>query len=121
MTLLAAIQYKPPKGNVREARSELQGLICKAGDEGAKIIVCPEMATSGYFWEEIDSLRSHAEPALGQTAELLRKISRKDVLNNKSATQIILSMIWLSTLGLTYVLINHLILTHYQQINFIYQ
>ena len=68
---LAAIQYKPPKGNVPQAHLELGLLIDEAASKGADLIVLPEMATSGYIWDDADSLRPHAEQSDGPTFQWL--------------------------------------------------
>lgn len=68
---LAAIQFRPPKGRPHAARLALRVLIDEAGAQGADIIVCPEMATSGYVWESPQELGPHAEPARGDTYKML--------------------------------------------------
>lgn len=68
---LAAIQYKPPKGNVPKAHVELGRLIDEAGAQNADVIVLPEMATTGYIWDNAAALRPHAELANGSTYEWL--------------------------------------------------
>ncbi len=44
----------------------------------ADIVVCPEMATSGYVWPDAAALRPHAEPARGPTFALLSPIARRN-------------------------------------------
>jgi len=74
---LAAIQYRPPKGKPHQAREALKGLISRAGDLGAKLIVCPEMATTGYVWEAKDDLLPHAEDRSGPTYEMVAPLAIK--------------------------------------------
>jgi predicted amidohydrolase len=62
---LAAIQYKPPKGNTTKALEGLYSLIAEAGRGGARLVVCPEMAHTGYLFRNAGEIRSYAEPALG--------------------------------------------------------
>lgn len=70
---LAAIQYKPPKGNLVLARSELGQLIDDAVAQGAEIIVCPEMATTGYIWSSKEEILPHVESKDGATFQWLSK------------------------------------------------
>jgi len=74
---LAAIQYRPPKGNPDVARRELLTMINAAGEAGANLIVCPEMATSGYLWSSPEAIDPHAEPSTGATFQALSAVARK--------------------------------------------
>ena len=74
---LAAIQYRPPKGDPDKARKELLRLVHAAGREGADLIVCPELATTGYMWESPEELIPHSESALGPTYQLLAAAARR--------------------------------------------
>ena len=47
---MAAIQYTPPWGQPTIATA-IARLVRLAAEEGANIIVCPEMAVSGYVFE----------------------------------------------------------------------
>lgn len=51
-------------------------LIRRAGEQGADIIVCPEMATSGYIWPDEQSLHPHAESAQGPTLATLSPLAK---------------------------------------------
>ncbi len=77
MVLVAALQYRPPKGRPAEARSALADYAHEAGRAGCDLLVCPEMATTGYVWPDADSLRPHAEPAEGSTFATLAPIARE--------------------------------------------
>lgn len=68
---LAAIQYRPPKAEPDRARAELCALIDDAGAQGAGLIVCPEMATTGYIWESPAEIGPHTEEARGPTFQQL--------------------------------------------------
>ena len=74
---LAALQYRPPKGRPHEARSDLVRWVSEAGEQGAHLVVCPEMATTGYVWEGPEALLPHAEPAEGPTYRALGPIARE--------------------------------------------
>lgn len=73
---LAAVQYRPPKGDPPTAREGLAALIDQAGAEGAGLIVAPEMATSGYVWPSAEALRPHAERPDGPTFRRLAPLAR---------------------------------------------
>jgi predicted amidohydrolase len=72
---VAAIQYRPPKGRPAEARRALARMVDEAR---ADVVVCPEMATTGYVWRDPAALRAHAEPARGATFELLSPVARRN-------------------------------------------
>jgi predicted amidohydrolase len=68
---VAAIQYRPPKGEPVRAREALCGMVQQACQQGASVVVCPEMATTGYVWPSPQAIMPHAEPAQGPTAAAL--------------------------------------------------
>lgn len=73
---IAALQYRPPKGDVPAARGGLCALVEQAAASGAALIVGPEMSTTGYVWPTPDAIASHAEEAEGPTFRALQKIAR---------------------------------------------
>ena len=73
---LAAVQYRPPKGDPDQARAELCGLVTEAAEQGARVIVCPEMATTGYIWESPAEIGPHTEEARGPTLQALGEVAR---------------------------------------------
>jgi predicted amidohydrolase len=73
---LAAIQYKPPKGKPEQARRELLVLVEAAAEQGADLIVCPEMATTGYVWPSPQEIGPFAESPRGPTFQLLAQVAR---------------------------------------------
>jgi N-carbamoylputrescine amidase len=75
--ILAAVQYKPPKGQTQIARAELTAYVEKAAINHADIIVCPEMAVSGYVWENAEDVYPHTELENGETFDCLSPIARK--------------------------------------------
>lgn len=74
---LAAVQFRPPKGRPLLAREGLAALIHEAGEDGTDLIVCPEMATTGYIWPSAAVLDPLAESARGPTFRLLSKLARE--------------------------------------------
>ena len=75
MTILAAIQFKPPKGQPALAREKLTSLVGTAAKSGANVIVCPEMATTGYLWPDSSAIAPHAESACGPTFASLSTVA----------------------------------------------
>lgn len=74
---LAAVQYRPPKGEPERARPELRALVDEAGGLGAELIVAPEMATTGYVWASEDEIRPYCEPARGPTFQALSPVAAR--------------------------------------------
>lgn len=58
---VAAIQFKAQKGRPQESLSSLSQLIVAAGEHGAKLIVCPEMALTGYLFADGNAAGAVAE------------------------------------------------------------
>lgn len=75
--IVAAIQYRPPKGEPEVAREALCELVCEALEADARLVVCPEMATTGYVWPNQDALRPFAEERGGPTATELGALARR--------------------------------------------
>ncbi len=74
---LAAVQYRPPKGEPELARPALAELVDEAGRQGARLIVCPEMATTGYVWSSPEEISPYAEPARGPTLAALAPVAAR--------------------------------------------
>ena len=72
----AAIQFRPPKGRPDDARVALRSLIDEAGAQGADLIVCPEMATTGYIWESPRQIGPLSERARGKSFRMLSEAAR---------------------------------------------
>jgi len=74
---LAAVQYRPPKGQPDQARAEIAALVGQAGEQGADLIVLPELCTTGYIWRRPEDLGPFAEEPRGPTFQLLRLLARR--------------------------------------------
>lgn len=72
---LAAVQYCPPHGRPAQARRELRELVLRA--EGADLVVCPEMAISGYIFDSAEHIAPFCEPAAGDTFAMLRDCAQR--------------------------------------------
>lgn len=73
---VAAVQTCPPWAQPAAARVQLAALVHDAGAQGADLIVCPEMATSGYVFSDPSELDGVAEPARGDTFAKLSPIAQ---------------------------------------------
>lgn len=74
---LAAIQYRPPKGQPDLAREQIAALVGEAGREGADLVVLPEMATTGYVWSRPQDVGPFAEDPRGPTWQRLRPLAQE--------------------------------------------
>ena len=77
MVRLAAIQYRPPRADPDAARRELAALCTQAAEEGARLVVCPEMATCGYVWRSAKEICPHVEPMEGPTFAILSDVAKR--------------------------------------------
>jgi predicted amidohydrolase len=66
---VAAIQFEPVLGAKAENVARLLELVEMAARDGARLIVLPEMATTGYCWHSRDEVRPHVEPIPGPTTD----------------------------------------------------
>ncbi|HEX7652935.1 MAG TPA: carbon-nitrogen hydrolase family protein [Verrucomicrobiae bacterium] len=62
---LAAIQFRPEKADVAGSVRRLESLIRQAGVGQPDLIVCPEMAYTGYLFANAPAAAERAEPAAG--------------------------------------------------------
>jgi predicted amidohydrolase len=74
---VAAVQFEPELGKVKENRRRIVKLAVKAASQGAKLIVFPEMATSGYVWESRHEISPFVETIPGATTTILTEISQQ--------------------------------------------
>lgn len=77
MTRIAALQFKAHKGQPEQSISALCSLIEQAATAGAQIVVCPEMATSGYLFSDAAAILPCCEPALGGSFPTLSALARR--------------------------------------------
>jgi len=66
---VAAVQFKAREDRIA-GRSELVRAVVQAG-QGRDLVVCPEMALTGYDWGSIEAVRTVAEGPDGPTARAL--------------------------------------------------
>jgi predicted amidohydrolase len=72
----AAVQYKPPKGDIPAAREQLADL-ARVAAVGADLVVLPEMAVTGYVFPNAESARVVAEDPEGPTFRVLSTVARE--------------------------------------------
>jgi predicted amidohydrolase len=76
---VAAIQFNPKQGSLDDNRSRMADLLAEAAGNGAKVIVFPEMAASGYVWDSREEISPYVETIPGPTTDaLLAVTSRND-------------------------------------------
>ncbi len=73
---VAAVQFRAVKGDVSASRSRLAALAGRAARD-ADLVVCPEMAITGYVFCGPEAVRAVAEPATGPTFAVLREVARE--------------------------------------------
>src|SRR6266508_2519904 len=74
---IAAIQFEPILGARAENIARLLELTEEAARRGARLIVHPEMATTGYCWYDRAEVRTHVEPIPGPTTEAFAALARQ--------------------------------------------
>jgi predicted amidohydrolase len=73
---VAAIQYDPTLGEKEKNISDLLRLVEVAARHEARLIVLPEMATTGYCWESRAEIAPHVEAIPGPTTERFQALAR---------------------------------------------
>lgn len=74
---VAAIQYEPTPGETEKNVPDLLRLVEEAAQHGARLIVLPEMATTGYCWESRAEIAPHVEPIPGATTERFQQLASR--------------------------------------------
>ncbi len=73
----AAIQYEPTLGDKEKNVVDLLRLVEEAAMHGARLIVLPEIATTGYCWESREEIAPYVEPVPGPTTERFQKLATR--------------------------------------------
>jgi predicted amidohydrolase len=71
---VATVQFAPRLGEPEANRAAMRRLLLQA--DGADLVVLPELASSGYHFEDAAQAAATAEPADGETADLLHGLCR---------------------------------------------
>jgi predicted amidohydrolase len=72
---VAAIQYEPTFGEKEKNVLALLHLVEEAARHGARLIVLPEMATTGYCWESRAEIAPHVETLPGPTSTRFQQLA----------------------------------------------
>jgi predicted amidohydrolase len=72
---VAAIQYEPTMGEKEKNVDDLLRLVEEAAQHDARLIVVPEMATTGYCWESRSEIAPHVEPVPGPTTDRFQRLA----------------------------------------------
>ncbi len=72
---VAAIQYEPTLGEKEKNVTGLLRLVEEAAQNEARLIVLPEMATTGYCWESRAEIASYVEPVPGPTTHRFQQLA----------------------------------------------
>jgi predicted amidohydrolase len=74
---VAAIQFEPAFGEKVQNVSRLLHMVEEAAQHEARLIVLPEMATTGYCWESRTEIAPHVEPIPGPTTEHFQQLATR--------------------------------------------
>src|SRR6266480_2596054 len=72
---VAAIQYEPTLGEKEKNIADLLHLVEEAAQQNARLIVLPEMATTGYCWESRTEIAPYVEPIPGPTTDRFQQLA----------------------------------------------
>src|SRR5436309_15046394 len=72
---VAAIQYEPTLGEKEKNVTALLRLVEEAAQHNARLIVLPEMATTGYCWESRTEIAPYVEPIPGPTTDRFQQLA----------------------------------------------
>jgi len=72
---VAAIQFEPTLGEKEKNITDLLQLVEEAAQHNARLIVLPEMATTGYCWESRSEIAPFVEPIPGPTTDRFQRLA----------------------------------------------
>lgn len=74
---VACVQFNPKLNERDENIKALYDAVAEAARNGAKLIVTPEMATTGYFYRDREAIRPFVDTIPGFTTRCFEKIAKK--------------------------------------------
>ena len=74
---VAALQFEPRLGAKKENLARLRTLADEAAGAGARVIVMPEMAVTGYCWRDRAEVAPLVETVPGPTTDLFGEVARR--------------------------------------------
>src|SRR5581483_6487623 len=72
---VAAIQFEPTLGEKEQNIHQLLCLVKEAIEHNARLIVLPEMATTGYCWADRSEIAPYVEPVPGPTTDRFQQLA----------------------------------------------
>lgn len=75
---VATIQYQSIRNKKEQNTNELLALCKEAAENGAKVIVTPELGITGYPWLNRKEVSSEVETVPGPTTSLFSKLSKNE-------------------------------------------
>jgi predicted amidohydrolase len=72
---VAAVQYEPTLGEKERNVSDLLRLVEAAAQHDARLIVLPEIATTGYCWLSREEIAPYVEPIPGPTTDRFQRVA----------------------------------------------
>src|SRR5260370_23234934 len=72
---VAAIQYEPTFGEKEKNVTDLLQFVEEAAQRNARLIVLPEMATTGYCWESRSEIAPYVETIPGPTTDRFQQLA----------------------------------------------
>ena len=73
----AAVQFEPTMFEKERNISRLSVLVEEAAKEGARLIVTPEMGTTGYCWQNREEVRPFVETVPGDTTRHFHELAKR--------------------------------------------
>lgn len=74
--LVATVQFEPTLGEKDRNIDALCALVAQAAQAGARLVVTPEMGTTGYCWFDRAEVAPHVEPVPGPTTDRFSALAR---------------------------------------------
>ena len=74
-TVVACCQLAPVLGDPAANREHVAGAVARAAERGARVVVLPELVSSGYVFESQAEARASAEAADGETVALWARLA----------------------------------------------
>lgn len=74
---VAAVQFNPVLNERDENIKNLSKVLEEAAKNGAKLIVAPEMATTGYYYKDRDAIKPFVDTIPGVATKAFEKIAKK--------------------------------------------
>ena len=74
----AAVQFEPTMFEKERNIARITALVEEAASEGARLIVTPEMGTTGYCWQNREEVRPFVEPIPGDTTAHFQQIAKRN-------------------------------------------